>query len=363
MVKKIRIVLAIALILFDVGVVAAEERLKIIPATETVSNLVIPEKTMISLEEAKARSGNTGVGGNQEEDQVTNEAVSFISDPVENVKNGIKAFFIDLANAVYKIVFGDETIQQINEEYGYGAATVYRIAGAELDPYDTKAVQKMRWDTAFIGLFAFICSILIIGIKVNLSAASMGAIDRMIYTVTQTVSTFGQFRDNLIIAIAGIIGIHYVLKFVVMLNNAMTAGIMTSALQYIPLDLDNWVVYFIMAFCYLFESFFYGLRFILMGLISGADILLGGLFAFPVMRPFVIETVKYFTRITFMQFIVVFVTFFGITLIDEITIFKTGACICLTVVILVISGVIVFGFTNLFKVTKTAVRFKRGGKK
>jgi hypothetical protein len=100
-----------------------------------------------------------------------------------------------------------------------------------------------------------------------------------------------------------------------------------------------------------------------MGLISGADILLGGLFAFPVMRPFVIETVKYFTRITFMQFIVVFVTFFGITLIDEITIFKTGACICLTVVILVVSGVIVFGFTNLFKVTKTAVRFKRGGKK
>lgn len=194
MVKKIRIVLAIALILFDVGVVAAEERLKIIPATETVSNLVIPEKTMISLEEAKARSGNTSVAGSQEEeeDQVTNEAVSFIPDPVEDVKNGIKAFFIDLANAVYKIVFGDETIQQINEEYGYGAATVYRIAAAELDPYDTKAVQKMRWDTAFIGLFAFICSILIIGIKVNLSAASMGAIDRMIYTVTQTVSTLFQ---------------------------------------------------------------------------------------------------------------------------------------------------------------------------
>ena len=187
----------------------------------------------------------------------------------------------------------------------------------------------------------------------------MGAIDRMIYTVTQTVSTFGQFRDNIIIAIAGIIGIHYILKFVVMLNNAMTAGIMTSALQYIPLDLENWVVYFIMAFCYLFESFFFGLRFILMGLISGADILLGGLFAFPVMRPFVIETVKYFTRITFMQFIVVFVTFFGITLIDEILfMFKAHACICLTIVILVISGVIVFGFSNLFKVTKTAVRFQ-----
>jgi len=134
---------------------------------------------------------------------------------------------------------------------------------------------------------------------------------------------------------------------------------MTSALQYIPLDLENWVVYFIMAFCYLFESFFFGLRFILMGLISGADILLGGLFAFPAMRSFVIETVKYFTRITFMQFIVVLVTFFGVALIDEIPIFKAHACICLTVVILVISGVIVFGFSNLFKATKTAVRFQR----
>lgn len=360
MVKKLRIVLAIAFILLAVGIVAAEERLKIIPASETVAKLTIPKETMISLDEAKARSGNNSTDQGQEEDQATKKAVSFISDPAEGVKNGIKAFFIDLANAIYKIVFGDETIQQINEEYGYGAATVYRIAAAELDPYDTKAVQGMREDTAYIGLFAFLCSILIVGIKVNLSAASMGAIDRMIYTVTQTVSTFGHFRDNIIIAIAGIIGIHYVLKFVVMLNNAMTAGIMTSALQYIPLDLENWVIYFIMAFCYLFESFFYGLRFILMGLISGGDILLGGLFAFPSMRAFVIETVKYFTRITFMQFIVVFVTFFGITIIDEIPIFKPLACICLTAIILVISGVIVFGFSNLFRATKTAIRlYKR----
>ena len=154
MVKKIRIVLAIALILFDVGVVAAEERLKIIPATETVSNLVIPEKTMISLEEAKARSGNTSVGGSQEEDQVTNEAVSFIPDPVEYVKNGIKAFFIDLANAVYKIVFGDETIQQItrNTVTGLLLSTESQLLSLTLR---TKAVQKDALGHGFHRAFYF----------------------------------------------------------------------------------------------------------------------------------------------------------------------------------------------------------------
>jgi hypothetical protein len=356
MVKKIRIVLAIALIFFVMGVVAADERLKIISPSDAVAKLVIPEEKIVSLEEAKAKMDNTST----KENPVTDAVVSSVPNPVRDAKSGIEGLFIDLANEIFKIVFGDETIQQINEEYGYGAATVYRIAAAELNPYDTKAVQGMRKDTAFIGLFAFLCSILIVGIKVNLSAASMGAIDRMIYTVTQTVSTFGQFRDNIIMALGGIIGIHYILKFIVMLNHAMTASIMTSALQYIPLDLDNWVVYLVMAFCYLFEAFFYGIRFIMMGLISGADIILGGLFAFPAMRSFVIETVKYFTRITFMQFIVVFVTFFGITLIDDLPIFKPLACICLTVVILVISGVIVFGFSSLFKATKAAAKIYKG---
>jgi hypothetical protein len=187
----------------------------------------------------------------------------------------------------------------------------------------------------------------------------MNFFDRIEYTITKTVSSFSEYKDTLIIALASIIGVHYIFKFFILFNQAITNVTMYSVLESIPLNSDNFVMYLAMAVCYGLESIFFGMRILLQDLIAGSDVLIGALFAFTLTRQFAYETVKYFGRITLMQFIIVLLTAFGISIIQESPWLQRLGYLCLIIILIFISGGIIFGFSKLFTSAKTIYRSYR----
>jgi hypothetical protein len=95
----------------------------------------------------------------------------------------------------------------------------------------------------------------------------------------------------------------------------------------------------------------------MMDLIAGSDILLGALFAFSFTRGLAIETVKYFAKITLLQFIIVLLTAFGISIINESAYGQPLGYLCLITILVIISGGIVFGFSKIFSASKTIIRW------
>jgi peptidoglycan/LPS O-acetylase OafA/YrhL len=131
---------------------------------------------------------------------------------------------------------------------------------------------------------------------------------------------------------------------------------MYSVLDAIPMSLDNWVMYLAMSVCYGLESVFFTMRIILMDLIAGSDILIGALFAFSFTREMSMETIKYFGKITLLQFIIVLLTAFGISIIESLPTGKPLGYLCLILILVVVSGGLVFGFSRIFSASKTVIK-------
>src|SRR5664280_462404 len=116
-------------------------------------------------------------------------------------------------------------------------------------------------------------------------------------------------------------------------------------------------MYCVMSVCYVAESIFFAMRMLFMDLIAGSDILIGALFAFTFSRSMALESIKYFGRITLLQFIVVLFTAFGIAIINETPQWlHYSEYAALMVILFVISVVIMMGFSKMFKTAKHVVR-------
>ena len=165
-----------------------------------------------------------------------------------------------------------------------------------------------------------------------------------------------EYQSTLIIAFGAIFFIHYIFRFIILFDQAITTESMYSVLDAIPLSIDNWVMYLAMSICYGLESVFFMIRIIMMDLIAGSDILLGALFAFSFTRGMAIETIKYFAKITLLQFIIVLFTAFGISIIEALPTGKPLGYLCLILILVIISGGIVFGFKQIFSASKIAIK-------
>lgn len=287
------------------------------------------------------------------------------ADPIEALKEGvsggIQAFFVDAADSIFEwgLPATNET-DQVKDEYGYAVGSVFKIAAYEHDPYESKTVQEMRKRTAVIGVFIFVIYVFYGASCVNLSCGGMGWIERAQYVYSET--PFDEYRKILIRAFVSILFVHYAFKFVILFNAAAVYQIMYSVLDSIGLTQNHWIMYCMMALCYGAELVFYGMRLLLMDVIAGSDILIGSLYTFESTREFSIETVKYFARITLLQFIIVLLTTFGIAIIDESSqIWQPFEYLALMIVLFVISGIIVLGFSKLFKTAKVTARVLKGG--
>jgi hypothetical protein len=311
----------------------------------------------VTLEQAKVKENVTEPKKQSSFlDQMYNETINGFQ---KGVSEGIKGFFTDAADKIFEIGGTTNETAEVKDKYGYAVGSVFKIAAYENDPYKSETVQKMRLRTALIGLFIFIIFIFIGAARVNISCGEMHLVDRLQYTITQSVSSFSQYKDDMIIGLAAIIGVHYFFWFIISFNAAITTATMYSVLESIPFDIDNWVMYCAMAICYGFESIFFGLRIILQDLIAGSDILIGALFAISFTRVFAWELVKYFSRITVMQFIIVLLTSFGISIIGEYKFLESFGYFCLIIILILISGGIIFGFRSLFSASRSIVRGHR----
>src|SRR5665811_1035452 len=291
-------------------------------------------------------------------------APAMAADPIEALKEGvsggIQAFFVSAADSVY--AWGEDTNEtdQVKDERGYTVGSVFKIAAYKHDPYESTTVQEMRKRTAVIGVFIFLIYVFYGASCVNLSACGMGSIERAQYVISQT--PFSEYKNILLKTFAAIFFVHYIFKFILLFNAAATYQVMYSVLDSIGLSPDHWVMYCMMSVCYGAEFIFFAMRILLIDLLAGSDILIGALYSFTFTREFSIEAVKYFGRIVLLQLIIVILTAFGISIIGNSPFWlQHTEYAALMVILFVISGIIMFGFSKMFHTAKTAIRAHRGG--
>ena len=315
----------------------------------------------ISLDEAKVNEDN-GTQLNTSSKIEEPSQNSWIDDKVKetttvlekSVTDGIKGFFISAADSVFNIGGSSNESTNVKNNYGYAVGSVFKIATYSNDPYQSETVQAMRIRTAVIGVFIFILYVFYGAACVNLSCGGGGVFERTQYILTQT--PFSEYKNTLIRTFGAIFLTHYLFKFIILFNQAVTTQAMFSVLDAIPFQLDNWVMYLAMSVCYGLESVFFTMRIILMDLIAGSDILIGALFAFSFTREMSLETIKYFGKITLLQFIIVLLTAFGISIIESLPTGKPLGYICLILILVIISGGLVFGFSRIFSASKTVIK-------
>jgi hypothetical protein len=270
------------------------------------------------------------------------------------VNLGIQDFCTSIADSIFNIGGSTNESTSVKNNYGYAVGSVFKIATYSEDPYQSKTVQAMRTQTAIIGVFLFVLYVFYGAACVNLSCGGGGIFERAQYMLTQT--PFNEYKNTLIRTFGAIFLTHYLFKFIILFNQAVTTQAMYSVLDSIPFQLDNWVMYLAMSVCYGFESVFFTMRIILMDLIAGSDILIGALFAFSFTREMSLETIKYFGKITLLQFIVVLLTAFGISIIESLPAGKPLGYLCLILILVVVSGGLVFGFSRIFSASKTVIK-------
>lgn len=254
----------------------------------------IPLKT-VSLAEAKVNETSENNNSTVQPASQTADKAMLLGE--EMISNGIKAFFTSIADSVFNIGGSTNETESVKNKYGYAVGSIFKIATYKNDPYTSDTVKAMREKTAVIGVFIFILYVFYGAACVNLSCGGLGLFERAQYTVSK--APIDEYKNTLIIAFGAIFFVYYIFRFITLFNQSITTEAMYSVLDAIPLSVDNWVMYLSMSICYGLESVFFMIRIIMMNLIPGSDILLGALFAFSFTRGLAIETVKYFTKITY----------------------------------------------------------------
>jgi hypothetical protein len=270
------------------------------------------------------------------------------------VSNGIKAFFVNIADTLFNVGGTSNVTEAVKNDKGYVIGSVFKVATYKNDPYNNKTVQDMREKTSLIGIFLFVIIVFFGGARTALSCGNVNILDRIEQSFKK--SPLSAYKDNLIIGFVAIFFVHYGFKFLIMLNDALTVQSMYGSLDLISFNLDNWVMYFAMSVCYAVELSFFVMRILVQDLLSGSDILIGSLFALETTREAGFTIVKYFAKVTFLQFIIVLLTSFGIAIIESSDFAKPLGYIVLTICLAVISAGLMFGFTAVFKTSKTAIK-------
>ena len=121
----------------------------------------IPLKT-VSLADAKVnetemKTSNLTTADNPKSsswiDQEINKTTTVLT---VSVTDGIKAFFVSIADSIFNIGGSTNETELVKNKYGYAVGSVFKIATYSNDPYDSPTVQAMRDRTTVIGVFIFI---------------------------------------------------------------------------------------------------------------------------------------------------------------------------------------------------------------
>jgi hypothetical protein len=179
----------------------------------------VPLKT-VSLAEAKVNETNektnnlTNVdktGSSSWVDQEINKTTTVLT---VSVTDGIKAFFVSIADSIFNIGGSKNETELVKNKYGYAVGSVFKIATYSNDPYASSTVQAMRDRTTVIGVFIFILYIFYGAACVNLACGGMGLFERVQYMISKT--PIDEYKSTLIIAFGAIFFIHYIFRFIIL---------------------------------------------------------------------------------------------------------------------------------------------------
>lgn len=301
------------------------------------------------------------------------------ADPVQAVEQAVKNGFIDVFlsgadslteqnPANYSYDTGkptsnstqpdnySEQIANVKNKYGPSISSIYMLSAYNHDPYKSQTVQTMRLRTVVMALFLFILYVFWGAACVNFSCGGhVGLIERAHYTYANT--PFNDYKNGLIRAFIGILFVHYLFKFFVMLNQGLTLTDMSSVLNAVQVTKHQWLLYCIMSLGCWAEMIFIGMRIVAMDLIAGCDVLIGALAASKKSLEFSKNICAYFCRITLLQCILVMFSAFGLDIVNESPGWlQIPEYLGLLIILFGISLVIMLGFTKAFKTGKKLVR-------
>lgn len=215
---------------------------------------------------------------------------------------GLEGFVISISDQMFAMSFSG-----YDDSAGYGTlGMIYNVATYTPDPlrYDvtykyidySKSVFKSCYPILL--LFAIIAT-LVNHYKTDLAQRFAQATGINIGSKSNIL--IKKAIDGILIAVLMYIFIYFVFE----INNLLTKSVMISILDVVAPTADNYVLYFIMALCYLVMGFFFSIRALIIFLFVGFALIIGFCLLIDFTNEAAVNLCLYFVQTVFFQFIIV----------------------------------------------------------
>ena len=232
------------------------------------------------------------------------------------ISNGMENFCISAADNIFSMSFSGYDDSADNGTVGY----IYNIASYTLDPMKFEITQDFISFSKSIFKAAYPILLLCAFIAVLLTHYKTGALQQ----IEQITGVKVGSKSNILArkAIDGIIVavfMYVFIYFVFTLNNILTKAVMINILDVISPSPDNFILYLIMAVCYLVMGIFFSLRTLILFLFCGFALIIGFCLLIDFTKETAIGLCAYFVQCVFFQFITVLYFSACIIIIKEVT--------------------------------------------
>jgi len=218
------------------------------------------------------------------------------------ISNGMENFCISVADNIFSMSFSGYDDSADNGTVGY----IYNVASYTLDPMKFEITQDFiefsksifKESYSILLLFAFI-TVLLTHYKTN----ALQQIEQITGVKIGSKSNVlaSKAIDGIIVAVFMYIFIYLVFT----LNNILTKAVMISILDVIAPSPDNFILYLIMAVCYLVMGIFFSLRTLILFLFCGFALIIGFCLLIDFTKESAIGLCAYFVQTVFFQFFIV----------------------------------------------------------
>ena len=232
------------------------------------------------------------------------------------ISNGIENFFISAADSMF-----DMAISGFDKSEGVGTkGYIYNIASYTPDPMKSAPVQDCISWSKDIFKAAYPILLLCAFLAVLATHYKTGALQQLEQITGVNVGSKSNILarkaiDGIIVAVFMYIFIYFVFT----LNNILTKAIMGGIIDSVAPSPDNFILYFMMALCYLVMGFFFSLRILVLYLFCGFALVIGFCLLIDFTKETAIGVCTYFVQTVFFQFIIVAYFSVSILIIKTVT--------------------------------------------
>ena len=218
------------------------------------------------------------------------------------ISSGIKGFFIELSDTIFDMSFSGYDDSEGYKTEGY----IFNIASYTPNPFQSPVVQDFIVFSKSIFKSAYPILLLCAFIAVLLTHYKTNALQEFEQMTGVNIGS----KSNILVkkAIDGIVVavfMYIAIFFVLTLNNILTKAVMGGVLDSVSPTPDNFILYLIMALCYLVMGFFFTLRTLILFLFCGFALIIGFCLLIDYTKESAIGLCAYFTQVVFFQFITV----------------------------------------------------------